>query len=74
VRDSVHPSIVSSSPVTAVLIYDHLLTLGAEVKLIWSSKLRSSTGWFLAVRYIALSANVAVGVYNFGNLDHEVRS
>ncbi|KAJ7876735.1 hypothetical protein B0H14DRAFT_2568118 [Mycena olivaceomarginata] len=57
----------------AVLIYDHLLTLGAEVKLIWSSKLRSSTGWFLAVRYIALSANVAVGVYNFGNLDHELR-
>ncbi|KAJ7882575.1 hypothetical protein B0H14DRAFT_3128781 [Mycena olivaceomarginata] len=55
----------------AVLIYDHLLTLGTEVKFIWSSKLRASTCWFLAVRYIALSANIAVAVYNFGNLNHE---
>ncbi|KAJ7882605.1 hypothetical protein B0H14DRAFT_3857515, partial [Mycena olivaceomarginata] len=54
-----------------VLIYDHLLTLGTEVKFIWSSKLRASTCWFLAVRYIAFSANIAVAVYNFGNLDYE---
>ncbi|KAJ7834347.1 hypothetical protein B0H14DRAFT_3871396 [Mycena olivaceomarginata] len=57
----------------AVLIYDHLLTLDAEIKLIWSSKLRVSTCWFLAVRYIALSANIGVAVYYFGNLDHELR-
>ncbi|KAJ7735687.1 hypothetical protein B0H14DRAFT_3898640 [Mycena olivaceomarginata] len=55
----------------AVLVYDHLLTLEAEIKLIWSSKLRASTCWFLAVRYIALSANIGVVVYYFGNLDHE---
>ncbi|KAJ7339013.1 hypothetical protein DFH08DRAFT_964066 [Mycena albidolilacea] len=53
------------------LIYDHLLTLDTEVKYIWSSKLRGSTCWFLAVRYIALGANIGVAVYNFGNLDHE---
>ncbi|KAJ7890952.1 hypothetical protein B0H14DRAFT_1087057 [Mycena olivaceomarginata] len=34
-----------------ILLYDHILTLRMEVKYIWSSKLRPSTCWFLAVRY-----------------------
>ncbi|KAJ7185150.1 hypothetical protein GGX14DRAFT_485698 [Mycena pura] len=29
-----------------IMIYDHALTLGTEVKYIWSSKLRLSTIWF----------------------------
>ncbi|KAJ7876739.1 hypothetical protein B0H14DRAFT_3787515 [Mycena olivaceomarginata] len=52
----------------AVLIYDHLLTLDAEIKLIWSTKLRPGTCWFLVARYIALSANIGVTVYSFKTL------
>ncbi|KAJ7752392.1 hypothetical protein B0H14DRAFT_2635795 [Mycena olivaceomarginata] len=59
--------------VTAFLIYDHLLTLDAEVKFVWSPKLRPGTCWFLAVRYIALSANIGVAVYYLSDLDHELR-
>ncbi|KAJ7802294.1 hypothetical protein B0H14DRAFT_3781166 [Mycena olivaceomarginata] len=55
-----------------VLIYDHRLTLETEVKLMWSAKLRPGTYWFFAVRYIALSANIGVAVFNFSNLPHEV--
>jgi hypothetical protein len=73
VRDCVYLSIVDSSLATAFLIYDHLLTLDAEVKFVWSAKLGPGTCWFLAVRYIALSANIGVAVYYFRDLDHEVR-
>ncbi|KAJ7802279.1 hypothetical protein B0H14DRAFT_3488587 [Mycena olivaceomarginata] len=55
----------------SILVYVHLLTLGAEVKYIWSSKLRPSTSWFLAVRYIGLGANIVLSVFNFGDFDHE---
>ncbi|KAJ7339020.1 hypothetical protein DFH08DRAFT_964072 [Mycena albidolilacea] len=55
----------------AFLIYDHLLTLEAEVKFVWSAKLGPGTCWFFAVRYIALSANIGVAVYYFRDLDHE---
>ncbi|KAJ7743910.1 hypothetical protein DFH07DRAFT_835118 [Mycena maculata] len=55
-----------------ILIYDHLLTLATEVKHIWSSKLRPSTCWFLAVRYIGLSASITISVFYFGDLSHEV--
>ncbi|KAF8194309.1 hypothetical protein K438DRAFT_1761238 [Mycena galopus ATCC 62051] len=56
-----------------ILIYDCLLTFGMEVKYIWSSKLRPGTCWFLAIRYIALSANITISAYNFLDLDHEMR-
>ncbi|KAJ7106701.1 hypothetical protein C8R44DRAFT_326273 [Mycena epipterygia] len=56
----------------AILVYDHLLTLGSEVKYVWSSKLRPSTCWFLAVRYIGLAANIVIAVFYFGDLDPEV--
>ncbi|KAJ7339012.1 hypothetical protein DFH08DRAFT_964065 [Mycena albidolilacea] len=55
----------------AFLIYDHLLTLDAEVKFVWLPKLRPGTCWFLVVRYIALGANIGVAVYYFSDLDHE---
>jgi len=54
-----------------ILVYDHLLTLGTEVKHIWSSKLRPSTCWFLAVRYIGLAASLTILVFYFGDLGHE---
>ncbi|KAJ7506162.1 hypothetical protein B0H11DRAFT_2272367 [Mycena galericulata] len=58
-----------------ILIYDHLLTFGTEVKYVWSSRLRPSTCWFLAVRYAGLAASITISVFYFGNLGHEeVRS
>ncbi|KAF8194322.1 hypothetical protein K438DRAFT_1968937 [Mycena galopus ATCC 62051] len=54
-----------------IFIYDCFLTFGMEFKYIWSSKLRPGTCWFLAIRYIALSANIAISAYYFVDLDHE---
>ncbi|KAJ6530260.1 hypothetical protein B0H19DRAFT_1273919 [Mycena capillaripes] len=56
-----------------LLIYDHTLTLGTEVKFIWAAKLRPSIYWFLAVRYIGLVANIANCVLFFAELSREVR-
>ncbi|KAJ7796393.1 hypothetical protein B0H14DRAFT_3887659 [Mycena olivaceomarginata] len=54
-----------------IFIYDHLLTLSTEVKYIWLSKLRPSTCWFLAARYIGLVGNIFASVFYFGALSHE---
>lgn len=54
------------------MIYDHALTLGIEVKYIWSSKLRLSTMWFLLVRYVGLASNIVITLFYFGNSSHEV--
>jgi len=54
-----------------ILIYDHFLTLGTEVRHIWASKLRPSTCWFLAVRYTGLCASITISVFYFGDLGHE---
>ncbi|KAJ7900854.1 hypothetical protein B0H13DRAFT_2336368 [Mycena leptocephala] len=43
-----------------IVIYDHLLTFSTEVKYIWLTKLRRSTCWFLAARYVGLIGNVTV--------------
>ncbi|KAF7335018.1 hypothetical protein MVEN_02252000 [Mycena venus] len=56
-----------------ILIYDHLLTLGTEAKYIWSGRLRRSTSWFLAVRYIGLAASITISVFYFGDLSHELQ-
>ncbi|KAJ6489953.1 hypothetical protein C8R45DRAFT_1096924 [Mycena sanguinolenta] len=55
----------------AILIYDYFLTFGAEVKYIWSSKLRPGTCWFLAIRYLGLGVNITICAYYFVDLDHE---
>ncbi|KAJ7339868.1 hypothetical protein DFH08DRAFT_938715 [Mycena albidolilacea] len=54
-----------------IVIYDHLLTFSTEVKYIWLTKLRPSTCWFLAARYIGLIGNIIVSVFYFGALSHE---
>ncbi|KAJ7224882.1 hypothetical protein C8J57DRAFT_1731314, partial [Mycena rebaudengoi] len=54
-----------------IVIYDHLLTFSKEVKYIWLTKLRPSTCWFLAARYIGLIGNIIVSVFYFGTLSHE---
>ncbi|KAJ6534469.1 hypothetical protein DFH09DRAFT_1180460 [Mycena vulgaris] len=52
-----------------ILIYDHALTLGSEVKLIWQRRLwRPSALWFLAVRYISLACSCVMFVFHLGNL------
>ncbi|KAJ7501182.1 hypothetical protein B0H11DRAFT_2225003 [Mycena galericulata] len=48
-----------------IVIYDHLLTFSTEVKYIWLTKLRTSTCWFLAARYIGLIGNITVSVFYF---------
>ncbi|KAF7351722.1 hypothetical protein MSAN_01605400 [Mycena sanguinolenta] len=55
-----------------ILLYDHILTLGMEVKYIWSSKLRPATCWFLAVRCVGLSASITMSVFYFGHMGQEV--
>ncbi|KAJ6584191.1 hypothetical protein B0H10DRAFT_872874 [Mycena sp. CBHHK59/15] len=55
-----------------ILVYDHLLTLGSEVMIIWSSKLRLSTCWFLMVRYTAIAVSIVYAFFYFGNLSPEV--
>ncbi|KAJ7118108.1 hypothetical protein C8R44DRAFT_790293, partial [Mycena epipterygia] len=54
-----------------VLVYDYLLTIGSEVKIIWSSKRRLSKYWFLAVRYISLACSATIVTFYFGNLSPE---
>ncbi|KAJ6535053.1 hypothetical protein B0H19DRAFT_1271710 [Mycena capillaripes] len=55
-----------------ILIYDHALTLGSEVKLIWQRRLwRPSALWFLAVRYISLASSCVMFVFHLGNLSPE---
>ncbi|KAJ7258745.1 hypothetical protein B0H12DRAFT_1322527 [Mycena haematopus] len=55
-----------------ILVYDHLLTLGAEVKYVWLTKLRPSTCWFLALRYIGLVGNITMATWHFADLSHEL--
>lgn len=49
-------------------VYDHLLTLESEVKIIWPSKWRPSTYWFIAVRYLSLFSSATMTMYYFGDL------
>ncbi|KAJ7825603.1 hypothetical protein B0H13DRAFT_2122249 [Mycena leptocephala] len=55
-----------------ILIYDHALTLGSEVGLIWQRRLRRPSAlWFLVVRYIPLACSCVMLVFHFGNLSPE---
>ncbi|KAF7373921.1 hypothetical protein MSAN_00604500 [Mycena sanguinolenta] len=54
-----------------ILIYDHVLTLGSEVELIWRRLRRPSAIWFLVVRYIPLACSCVMAVFHLGNLSPE---
>ncbi|KAJ7487376.1 hypothetical protein B0H11DRAFT_1117534 [Mycena galericulata] len=56
-----------------ILVYDHFLTFASEVEIIWSSKLRLSSSWFLVVRYFCLACYAVMMVFYFGNLNPELR-
>ncbi|KAF8206906.1 hypothetical protein K438DRAFT_1755650 [Mycena galopus ATCC 62051] len=55
----------------AILIFDHMLTFGDEVELIWRKPLRLSACWFFAVRYLFLACSGAMVVFYFADLDPE---
>ncbi|KAJ7501819.1 hypothetical protein B0H11DRAFT_1991254 [Mycena galericulata] len=54
-----------------ILVYDHLLTMGSEVELIWYSRKRLSTYWFFVVRYLCLVCSATMLVFYFRDLSPE---
>ncbi|KAJ6566794.1 hypothetical protein B0H19DRAFT_1138595 [Mycena capillaripes] len=54
-----------------VLVYDHMLSFGSEVRLIWQKKLRPASLWFFYVRYFSLGCSGVIFVFYFGNLSPE---
>ncbi|KAF8874543.1 hypothetical protein BD779DRAFT_1678686 [Infundibulicybe gibba] len=53
----------------AFLYYDHLITLGREIKYIWRRPKMLSAYLFLANRYFAFSANIVVALFQVTNLN-----
>ncbi|KAJ7235489.1 hypothetical protein C8J57DRAFT_1530657 [Mycena rebaudengoi] len=50
-----------------ILIYDHLLTIEAEVEWVWLSPGRRSAYWFFLVRYTALVPTAVFSIFYFGD-------
>ncbi|KAJ7315527.1 hypothetical protein DFH08DRAFT_1039709 [Mycena albidolilacea] len=57
---------------TAVFIYDYLLTLSSEVMYIWVRGNELGSAWFLLIRYSAILGNIAEAFLLFGNFSPEV--
>ncbi|KAJ6524297.1 hypothetical protein DFH09DRAFT_1329579 [Mycena vulgaris] len=55
-----------------VVLYDHLLTLGVEVKNIWGPRFKRSSAWFLLFRYVTLLSNLTMVAFFLGDLSAEV--
>lgn len=58
---------------TVLLVYDHFLTLDAEVAFIWRPGHERASAWFLAIRYFSLCANIAMACLMFIDFTPEVR-
>ncbi|KAJ7882840.1 hypothetical protein B0H13DRAFT_2047527 [Mycena leptocephala] len=56
---------------TITVVYDYLLILGFEVKIIWPRKFWFLKFWYFAVRYSSLGFNVVIIFFYFGNLSPE---
>ncbi|KAF7349957.1 hypothetical protein MVEN_01296800 [Mycena venus] len=53
-----------------VLVYDHILTLQAEVAYVWTSGYTRTSAWYLPVRYFPLFTSVVMlPMYDFGDFD-----
>ncbi|KAJ7235490.1 hypothetical protein C8J57DRAFT_1530658 [Mycena rebaudengoi] len=50
-----------------ILIYDHILTIEAEVEWVWLSPGRRSAYWFFLVRYTALVPTAVFSIFYFGD-------
>ncbi|KAJ7810484.1 hypothetical protein B0H13DRAFT_2344646 [Mycena leptocephala] len=55
-----------------LVLYDHLLTLGVEVKNIWGPRFKRSSAWFLLFRYVTLLSNLTMVAFFLGDLSAEV--
>ncbi|KAF8206695.1 hypothetical protein K438DRAFT_1816308 [Mycena galopus ATCC 62051] len=54
----------------SVLVYDHILTLQAEVAYVWTSGYTRTSAWYLPVRYFPLFTSVVVlPMYDFSDFD-----
>nr|GAT51864.1 predicted protein [Mycena chlorophos] len=51
-----------------VLVYDHLITFGDEVRLLWRRRRTPSANWYFVVRYLGLAGNIPVAVFSFYSL------
>ncbi|KAJ7661157.1 hypothetical protein B0H17DRAFT_1212344 [Mycena rosella] len=49
----------------SLMYYDHLLTLGHEISLLWKRARSASAHWFFAVRYAGFAGNIPVTVFIF---------
>ncbi|KAJ7195956.1 hypothetical protein GGX14DRAFT_403690 [Mycena pura] len=56
---------------TAVFIYDYLLTLSVEVMYIWVRGNELGSAWFLLIRYSAILGNIAEAFLLFGSFSPE---
>ncbi|KAJ7473114.1 hypothetical protein B0H11DRAFT_2430409 [Mycena galericulata] len=54
-----------------VVLYDHLLTLGSEIKHIWVRPVKRSSAWFLTFHYVGLLSNLSTAVYLLGDFSPE---
>ncbi|KAJ7473113.1 hypothetical protein B0H11DRAFT_2282631 [Mycena galericulata] len=54
-----------------VILYDHLLTLGSEIKHIWVRPVKRSSAWFLTLRYVALLGNLSLMAFFLGDFSPE---
>ncbi|KAJ7315049.1 hypothetical protein DFH08DRAFT_894561 [Mycena albidolilacea] len=54
-----------------VVLYDHLLTSGLEVKYIWTPRFKRSSAWFFIFRYVTLLGNLTMVAFFLGDLDAE---
>ncbi|KAJ7501249.1 hypothetical protein B0H11DRAFT_2225065 [Mycena galericulata] len=54
-----------------VILYDHLLTLGSEIRHIWVLPVKRSSAWFLTIRYVALLSNLSMTVFFLGEFSPE---
>ncbi|KAF7300010.1 hypothetical protein MKEN_01323500 [Mycena kentingensis (nom. inval.)] len=54
-----------------ILLYDHLLTLGAEIEHVWAKRKRFSFFLFVPLRYISLVSNAGMVFLTFGEVPVE---
>ncbi|KAJ7067078.1 hypothetical protein C8F01DRAFT_1365243 [Mycena amicta] len=56
----------------SILVWDHILTLGDEIRFVWLRNKSTSSIWFLLVRYIGLLGNVPVVIFSFTTVSSAV--
>ncbi|KAJ6625304.1 hypothetical protein B0H10DRAFT_638414 [Mycena sp. CBHHK59/15] len=52
-----------------ILFYDHILTLGEELRHIWATRHTYSSAWFLFIRYFSFCGNIVMALDTFGDFE-----